>query len=75
MTTQTYFYLMEGLLIAAGLFGALYVPSAIRRRVDAQELPPSQLKIGTFVRVMGCILVVMGVALVVLEFVKPLKKG
>lgn len=73
MTAQTYFYLMEALLIASGLFGVLYVPRMIRRRVDDGTLPASQLKLGTFVRVMGLLLVGMGLMLVVMEFVKPLK--
>lgn len=73
MTAQTYFYLMEALLIASGLFGVLYVPRMIRRRVSSGELPPSQLKIGAFVRVMGIIMIGMGLVLVTMEFVKPLK--
>ncbi len=75
MTAQTYYYMMEAFLIASGLFGILYVPRMIRRRVDVGDFPPSHLKIGTFVRVMGFVLVIMGLALIVLEFVKPLKRG
>ena len=74
MSEQNYFMLTAALLVAAGLYGAISIPRMITQRISQGLLPPSQARLGKMIRILGVALCFMGVVLVVMEIIAPLKQ-